>query len=123
MKSDERSPAGLSPEFTSRRQAIRLAAPPGLTVVLPNAGVRAEILDISQGGIGLLTNAPLTQGANYALTFRMGARFISCTATVAYVRPRAAGDWRAGLAFVHDEHLARVEQLVDDLLDGLVQFS
>jgi len=123
MKFDERSPAGLSPEFTSRRQAIRLAAPPGLAVALPDAGVRAEILDISLGGIGLLTTGPLTQGADYSLTFRIGSRSIACSATVAHVRRRAEGKWRAGLAFVHDEHLARVEQLVDELLDGLVQFS
>ena len=123
MKPSERHPADLSPDLTSRRRAIRLAAPPGLTVTLSDSRVHAHIVDISHGGVGLLTNLPLTHGASYVLTFRIGTRVATCSATAAHVNKRPHDVWRSGMAFVQDEHIGQIEQIVDELIDGLVQFS
>ena len=123
MKPSERHPADLSPDLTSRRRAIRLAAPAGLTVTLSDSRVHEHIVDISHGGVGLLTDCPLTNGASYLLTFRIGTRVATCSATAAHVNKRPDDGWRAGMAFVQDEQLGRIEQIVDELIDGLVQFS
>ena len=123
MKPSERHPADLSPDFISRRRAIRLAAPAGLTVALADSRVHARIVDISHGGVGLHTNFPFTHGASYVLTFRIGTRIATCSATAAHVNKRPDDWWRAGMAFVQDEHIGQIEQIVDELIDGLVQFS
>jgi hypothetical protein len=123
VKPSERHPADLSPDLTSRRRAIRLAAPPGLTVTLSDSRVHARILDISHGGVGLLTNVPLADGGSYLLTFRIGTRIATCSARAAHVNKRPDDGWRAGMAFVQDEQITRVEEIVDELIDGLVQFS
>ena len=123
MPSTDRHPADLSPDLKSRRRAIRLAAPAELTVTLSDRRIAAEILDISHGGLGLLTNFPLSRGATYTLTFRFRTRVIRGTANAAHVRKHQDGGWKVGLAFVADEHLEALEQLVDELLSDLVQFS
>jgi c-di-GMP-binding flagellar brake protein YcgR len=123
MKSSSRNPSDLSPELTSRRRAIRLAAPNGLTIRLSDPKIQAEVLDISHGGVGLATNFPLRHGGIYTITFRLGTRTIACSARAAHVRRHPEGAWRAGMAFLPDEGLERAEQLVDELLDGLLDFS
>ena len=91
--------------------------------MLSDPPVRGDVIDISHLGIGLLTEPPLTHGARYALTFRIGSRTATCSATVAHVHQRPDGIWRAGLSFVEDQQLGDLERLVDELLDGLVEFS
>ena len=123
MKPSDSYPADASPDFISRRRAIRLAAPPGLTVTLSDRRIRTHLVDISQRGAGLLTDFPLSHGVTYVLTFRIGTRVASCTARATHVHKLPAAGWRAGVAFVEGDQLRRIEQIVDELIDGLVQFS
>ena len=123
MKPSERHPADPSSDFISRRRAIRLAAPPGLTVTLSDRRIRPHLVDISQRGVGLLTDFPLSHGVTYILTFRIGTRVASCPARATHVQKNPAAGWSAGMEFVQDGQIRRIEQIVDELIDGLVHFS
>ena len=112
-----------SPALTSRRRFIRLVPPPDLSVTLSDPRVQAQIVNISHGGVALESTWPLRHGQAYTLTFKIGRRAVSCCAKAAHVRALPEGGWQVALKFVADDQLARLEQLVDELLDGLVDFS
>jgi hypothetical protein len=119
-------PHGLSPEsspFTSRRRAIRLHAPPDLFVSFPDEPIRAVAVDISTGGLGLVTNVSPRHGTLYGLILRKGPFLASCDAMAVHVRRGGEGRWLVGMAFVQDERLAVIERFVDELTSDLIQFS
>ena len=99
----------------SRRRAVRLEAPAGLTVTLSDNSISATVTDIGLGGVGLLTNFPLRRGVTYGITLRLGTRSVECEARTAHCRRREAGQWLAGLEFVRDDRMALVEQFVAEL--------
>jgi hypothetical protein len=83
----------------------------------------AEVVDISFGGVGLVTNEPPRRGHVYEIVLRQGKRAASCGATASHARRGADGRWLVGMAFVQDERLALVERLVDHLTGDQIQFS
>ena len=122
MKSPQERPPESSP-FTSRRRAIRLHAPPDLFVSFADEQMRAVAVNISTGGLGLVTNLPPRHGAIYGLILRKGAFLASCDAKAVHVRRGGEGRWLVGMSFVQDERLVVVERFVDQLTDDLIQFS
>jgi hypothetical protein len=108
---------------TSRRRAMRFDAPPGLSVTFSDRRIEATVCNISGGGLGLITSVPVRRGATYTLTLRQGTLVASCDAEAAHVRRATDGRWEVGMSFVPDERLATVEQLIDRLTGGLLEFS
>src|SRR5678815_3098581 len=106
----------------SRRRAVRLEAPAGLTVTLSDTRISATVIDIGLGGIGLLVNCPLRRGASYGITLSLGTRTVACDARIAHCRRREAGEWLAGLEFVRDDRMALVEQFVGELTARQIEF-
>ena len=108
---------------SSRRRAIRIEAPAGLTVAVADRRIKAQVVDIGLGGICLATNLPLSRGVSYGLTLRLGRQVASCDAKAAHCRRDASGQWIVGMSFVRDERYVLVEQLLDSLTGSLIEFS
>lgn len=107
----------------SRRRAVRIATPPDLCVTFAIPGLRATAVDISFGGIGLVTNLPLKRNTPYDVRLQHGHRVVSSTVLPAHCRRRSDGQWSVGLTFVRDARLALIERLVDALTESLIEFS
>jgi len=122
MKSPEPSKDFPAPVST-RRRAIRLDAPVGLTVSLGDKRIDAEIADIGIGGLGLLCNLPLSRGKVYTMTLRYGRTEAVCQARAAHSRKADQGRWLVGMAFVGEEEIPLIERLVDALTGNLIRFS
>jgi len=115
MKRDRVS-ADQSPTLpVSRRRAVRLEAPAGLTITLSDTSISSKVIDIGLGGIALLANRPLRRGVTYTVTLCLAARKVACEARTAHCRRREDGNWLVGMAFVRDDRIASVEQFVDEM--------
>ena len=106
----------------SRRQAVRINAPPNLTVTLPNQNLVARVVDIGSGGIGLAASAALPPGTAHDLHLQIGPERAHCSATVVHCRRQQNGSWLIGMAFVKDERVGQVECLLDLLAGNLIEF-
>lgn len=73
----------------------------GVVVRLTPHPKECGALDLSSGGVGLLSSERLELGQVVHLAF-MG-RTVSVRGVVSHVRPMASGDWRIGISFLRDE--------------------
>ena len=118
------SAASSTPNPVSRRRALRLQAPNGVTITLSDPRIAATPVDIGTGGVGLITNLPLGRGVVYGLTLRLGKKAVTCQARAAHSRRVGDGRWLVGMAFVTDEQVtASVDGFLDAITASQLEFS
>jgi hypothetical protein len=122
MKEPEHGAIHPFDRAVSRRRAVRLTAPPNLTVTLPNQNLVARVIDIGSGGVGLAASAALRPGTTQDLHLQVGPDRAHCRATVVHCRRHPNGSWLVGLAFVRDDRFEQVEALLDLLAGDLIEF-
>lgn len=63
-------------------------------------------MNISSGGLGLVTNLPPRHGEIYDLILRKRTFVAACAAKAVHVRRGGEGRWLVGMSFVQDERIA-----------------
>ena len=88
------------PVSSSRRRAVRIATPPDLRITFATPGLRATVVDISFGGVGVTSNLPFKRNTPCEIRLQHRHRVVTCMAVPAHCRRRSDGQWSVGLTFV-----------------------
>jgi PilZ domain len=125
MKSNDHviPPSEPGTGLASRRRDVRFAPPPNLRVSIQGCRSALTILDISLGGVGLATSAPLGRGI-YGVTLTLGSSEFQRRAEVIYCRKKSAGRWIIGMSFIEEPTTGpTIESLIDTITATLIKFS
>jgi hypothetical protein len=94
----QQSKAATRPE-DGRRHARKAYG--GLIERMDGPRQQCGALDLSIGGVGILSSEPMEPGQVVHLAFL--GRSVSVRGFVTHVRPTSSGDWRVGINFLQDE--------------------
>ena len=107
----------------SRRRDMRFSPPANLQLQVKGCTAKLTILDISLGGLGVETTAPLARG-EYELTLTLGKTTFVRRARAIYCRQKAEGRWILGMSFLPGAGTGpTIGDLIDRLTASLIRFS
>ena len=109
---------------TSRRQGMRFSPPPGLVCTISGTTARFIVRDLSEGGLALWSDRPLTRGWVHDITLKLGDLMVVTRGRAAHCKKLDDGRWLVGVSFVQEQTKEpTVEQLIDVIAASTLRFS